>query len=69
MPGACLCVSGPGHTNAISAVLNAWVNTWPIILISGSNDLDQTSRQALQEADQAYFVKPYTKHSLRITNP
>lgn len=48
IPGVCLCVSGPGHTNAISGVLNAWVNTWPMILISGSNDLNQTSRQAFQ---------------------
>lgn len=42
MPGICLCVSGPGHTNAISGVLNAWINCWPMVLISGSNDLDQT---------------------------
>ena len=64
----CLCVSGPGHTNAISGILNAWVNAWPMILISGSNDLSQTSKQAFQEVDQVYFVKPYTKYSVRITN-
>lgn len=68
MPGACLCVSGPGHTNAISGVLNAWSNTWPMILISGSNDLSQTSKQAFQEVDQVYFVKPYCKYSVRITS-
>jgi len=39
-----------------------------MILISGSNDLNQTSRQAFQEVDQVYFVKPYTKYSVRITN-
>lgn len=44
IPGVCLCVSGPGHTNAISGVLNAWTNSWPMILISGSSDLSQTSR-------------------------
>lgn len=69
IPGACLCVSGPGHTNAISGVANAWVNCWPMLLISGSNDLNQTSRQAFQEIDQVYFVKPYTKYSVRITDP
>ncbi len=41
-PGICLCVSGPGHINAISGVMNAWSNNWPMILLSGSNDLDQT---------------------------
>ena len=69
MPGICLCVSGPGHTNAISGVANAWANNWPMILISGSNDLNQTSKQAFQEIDQVYFVKPYTKYSARITDP
>ena len=68
MPGVCLCVSGPGHTNAISGVLNAWVNTWPMILISGSSDLGPANRQAFQELDQLYFVKPYTKYSVRITS-
>ena len=69
MPGVCLCVSGPGHTNAISGVANAWANCWPMILISGSNDLNQTSKQAFQEIDQVYFVKPYVKYSVRITDP
>ena len=66
-PGACLCVSGPGHTNAISGVANAWANNWPMILISGSNDLNQTGRGAFQEIDQCYLVKPYTKYCVRIT--
>jgi 2-hydroxyacyl-CoA lyase 1 len=39
-----------------------------MLLISGSNDLSQTSRQAFQEVDQVYFVKPYTKYSVRITD-
>lgn len=39
-----------------------------MILISGSNDLNQTSRQAFQEVDQVYFVKPYVKYSVRITS-
>lgn len=68
MPGVCLCVSGPGHTNAISGVANAWANNWPMLLISGSSDLSQTARQAFQEIDQLYFVKPYTKYSVRVTN-
>lgn len=40
-----------------------------MILISGSNDLNQTSKQAFQEIDQVYFVKPYVKYSVRITDP
>ncbi len=40
-----------------------------MILISGSNDLNQTSKQAFQEIDQVYFVKPYVKYGVRITDP
>jgi 2-hydroxyacyl-CoA lyase 1 len=68
IPGVCLCVSGPGHTNAISGVANAWANCWPMLLISGSNDLSQTSKQAFQETDQVYLVKPYAKFSARVTD-
>lgn len=39
-----------------------------MVLISGSNDLDQTERQAFQEVDQVYFIKPYVKYSVRITS-
>jgi 2-hydroxyacyl-CoA lyase 1 len=48
--------------------MNAWSNNWPMILVSGSNDLSQTERQAFQEVDQVYFVKPYTKYAVRITS-
>jgi 2-hydroxyacyl-CoA lyase 1 len=51
-PGICLAVSGPGHTNTISGLANAWSNGWPMILISGASDLNQTSKQAFQECDQ-----------------
>ena len=66
-PGICLCVSGPGHVNALSGVMNAWSNNWPMVLISGSSDLNQTSRQAFQEVDQVYMVKPFVKYSAKIT--
>jgi thiamine pyrophosphate-dependent acetolactate synthase large subunit-like protein len=39
-----------------------------MILISGSNDLNQSSKQAFQEIDQVYFVKPYVKYSARVTD-
>ena len=48
--------------------MNAWSNNWPMILISGSNDLDQTEKQAFQEVDQVYFVKPYVKYAVKITS-
>ena len=46
-PGACLVVSGPGMTNAISGLANAWSNCWPMILLGGSSDASQAGMGAL----------------------
>ena len=51
-PGACLVVSGPGMTNAISGLANAWSNCWPMILIGGASDAKQAGMGAFQEAPQ-----------------
>ena len=51
-PGACLVVSGPGMTNAISGLANAWSNCWPMILLGGSSDAGQAGMGAFQEAPQ-----------------
>src|SRR3990172_7375208 len=40
-PQGCLVVSGPGMTNAISGLANAWSNCWPMLLLGGSSDLRQ----------------------------
>lgn len=68
VPAVCLCVSGPAHTNALSGIMNAWVNSWPMILISGASDLSLAGKGAFQELDQVYFVKPYTKYAVKITD-
>ena len=47
-PGLCLAVSGPGMTNCISGLANAFTNCWPMILVSGSSDLSQAGHGAFQ---------------------
>lgn len=46
--GLCLAVSGPGMTNCVSGLANAFVNCWPMILIGGSSDLGQKEMGAFQ---------------------
>jgi 2-hydroxyacyl-CoA lyase 1 len=41
-PGLAICVPGPGMTNCISGLLNAQSNCWPMILVGGSSNLDQS---------------------------
>ncbi len=65
-PGACLVVSGPGMTNAISGLANAWSNCWPMVLLGGSSDMRQAGMGAFQEAPQVEAARPFVKYAARI---
>ena len=65
-PGACLVVSGPGMTNAISGLANAWSNCWPMVLLGGSSDLRQRGMGAFQEAPQVEAARPFVKYAAKI---
>ena len=59
--GACLVVSGPGMTNAISALGNAWSNCWPMLLIGGSSNQALNHMGDFQAAPQVDLAKPFCK--------
>ena len=65
-PGACLAVSGPGMTNAISGLANAWSNRWPMILLGGSSDIAQHGMGAFQEAPQVEAARPWCKYAAEV---
>jgi 2-hydroxyacyl-CoA lyase 1 len=65
-PGACLVVSGPGMTNAISGLANAWSNRWPMILIGGASDISQHGMGAFQEAPQVEAARPWCKYAAQV---
>ena len=65
-PGACLAVSGPGMTNAISGLANAWSNRWPMILLGGASDISQHGMGAFQEAPQVEAARPWTKYAAEV---
>ena len=65
-PGACLVVSGPGMTNAVSGLANAWSNRWPMILLGGSSDISQHGMGAFQEAPQVETARPYCKYAAEV---
>ncbi len=64
-PGAALVVSGPGMTNAISGLGNAWANCWPMVLLAGANDSYQMGMGAFQEAPQVEAARPFVKYAQR----
>ncbi|MDP3768909.1 MAG: thiamine pyrophosphate-binding protein, partial [Dehalococcoidia bacterium] len=65
-PGACLVVSGPGMTNAISGLANAWSNCWPMVLLGGSSDTKQSGMGAFQETPQVEAARPFVKYAAKI---
>jgi 2-hydroxyacyl-CoA lyase 1 len=65
-PGACLVVSGPGMTNAISGLANAWSNRWPMILLGGASDISQHGMGAFQEAPQVEAARIWCKYSAAV---
>ncbi|KAF7720895.1 hypothetical protein EC973_005796 [Apophysomyces ossiformis] len=64
-PGVCLTVGGPGVVHGLAGLLNAKLNCWPLVLLSGSSDTDQIDMGAFQELDQVEACKPYCKYAAR----
>jgi acetolactate synthase-1/2/3 large subunit len=73
--GAALVTTGPGSTNAITGVAGAWIDSTPIIVISGQakrSDLigDRGVRQmGIQEVDIVRMVSSITKYAVTVMDP
>lgn len=73
--GACLVTSGPGGTNALTGLAGAYIDSIPVIFLSGQvkrADLigNQNLRQfGIQEVDILSMVKSHTKYAVQIQNP
>lgn len=59
-------VSGPGMTNCISGLANAWANKWPMILIGGAHDTNQDGTGGFQECDQLVASLPFVKYYVKV---
>ncbi|MBW1710321.1 MAG: thiamine pyrophosphate-binding protein [Deltaproteobacteria bacterium] len=60
-PGVCVVTAGPGFTDAITGVANAWESRTPMIFISGRSAISQTETLALQELEQIDIIRPFIK--------
>ena len=69
-PGVCLTVSAPGFLNGLTALSNATVNCFPMILISGSSEREIVDLQQgdYEEMDQLAIAKPLCKAAYRVLN-
>ncbi|CAL4320296.1 Acetolactate synthase isozyme 3 large subunit [Buchnera aphidicola (Periphyllus testudinaceus)] len=65
-PGVVLVTSGPGATNAITGIATAYMDSIPMIIISGQVDSNLIGYDSFQECDMIGISRPIVKHSFLI---
>lgn len=68
-PGVAMVTSGPGATNTITGILTAYMDSIPLIIISGQAPTWTLGLDAFQEADVSGISYPVVKHSYLIKDP
>jgi len=62
-PGVLLVTSGPGATNAVTALTDAYMDSVPLVCISGQVPTHLIGTDAFQECDTTGITRPCTKHN------
>jgi len=65
-PGVVLVTSGPGATNAITGIATAYMDSIPMIVISGQVPSNLIGTDAFQETDMVGISRPVVKHSFMV---
>ncbi len=66
--GVCMGTSGPGATNLVTAIADAYMDSTPLIAITGQVTQAMIGRGAFQETDMIGVTMPIVKHSYLITD-
>ena len=64
--GVCLVTSGPGMTNVITALADAYMDSVPLVCISGQVSTSLIGNDAFQEADNIGLSRPCTKYNFLV---
>lgn len=67
--GVCIATSGPGATNLVTPLMDANMDSVPIVAITGQVGASAIGTDAFQEADIVGATMPVTKHSFLVTDP
>ena len=67
-PGVCMATSGPGATNLVTALSDAYMDSVPIVAITGQVGTSLIGTDAFQEADITGITLPITKHNELVTD-
>src|ERR1700745_1871974 len=65
-PGVVMVTSGPGATNAVTGIANAYMDSTPLVVISGQVPRKLIGTDAFQEADTVGITRPCTKYNYLV---
>jgi acetolactate synthase-1/2/3 large subunit len=66
--GVCLVTSGPGATNTVTGIATAYMDSIPMVIITGQVPTHLIGNDAFQEADIVGITRPCTKHNYLVKN-
>jgi acetolactate synthase-1/2/3 large subunit len=67
--GVCLGTLGPGATNLVTAVADAFLDRAPLVALTGQSDLERMHKESHQYIDLIGIMRPITKWNARVSSP
>ena len=67
--GVCMATSGPGATNLVTPLADAYMDSVPVVAITGQVSTNLIGTDGFQEADISGITYPVTKHNFLVTKP
>src|SRR4051812_33056174 len=67
--GVCLGTLGPGATNLVTAVADAFLDRAPLVALTGQSDLERMHKESHQYVDLVSIMQPITKWNARVSSP
>ncbi len=65
-PGVCLVTSGPGATNTVTGIASAYMDSIPMVVLTGQVNTQLIGNDAFQEVDIVGITRPVTKHNYLV---
>lgn len=67
--GVCLGTLGPGATNLVTAIADAWLDHSPLVALTGQGGLERMHKESHQYIDVVSMFQPITKWNARLNSP